>query len=135
VEIVTVRQIPLTYDDRYLFGTESASTDPVAVSTGLERIRVVPNPYIVSSLFEEEFGASSREPLRQLKFNNLPPRCTITIFTLDGDRVTTINHEGTSGTVSWDLRGDGGREIASGVYIYLVQTDAGERIDRFAVIK
>jgi hypothetical protein len=33
------------------------------------------------------------------------------------------------------MRGDGGREIASGVYIYIVQTDNGERIDRFAVIK
>ena len=96
---------------------------------------MVPNPYIVSSLFEEEFGVSRREPIRQLKFNNLPPRCTITIFTMDGDRIKTIHHESDNGTETWDMRGDGGREIASGVYIYLVQTDAGERIDRFAVIK
>ena len=78
---------------------------------------------------------SRREPIRQLKFNNLPPRCTITIFTMDGDRIKTIHHESDNGTETWDMRGDGGREIASGVYIYIVQTDNGERIDRFAVIK
>lgn len=135
VEITTVRQIPLTYDDRYLFATEATATDPGAISAGLERIRVVPNPYIVSSLYEEEFGAARREPIRQLKFTRLPPRCTITIFTMDGDRITTLEHNSDNGTVTWDLRGEGGREIASGVYIYLVQTEAGEHIDRFAVIK
>jgi hypothetical protein len=135
VEIKTVRQIPLTYADRYTFQTEAAREDADAIRSGLETIRVVPNPYIVSSLYEEEFGVSRREPIRQLKFNNLPPRCTITIFTMDGDRIKTIHHESDNGTETWDMRGDGGREIASGVYIYLVQTDAGERIDRFAVIK
>ncbi len=135
VEIKTVGQIPLTYADHYSFQTTAAGEDAVTIASGLERIKVVPNPYIVSSLYEEEFGASRREPIRQLKFNNLPSRCTITIFTMDGDRIKTIHHESDNGTETWDMRGDGGREIASGVYIYLVQTDAGERIDRFAVIK
>jgi len=135
VEIKTVGQIPITYADRYTFQTGAASEDGAAIASGLEKIRVVPNPYIVSSLFEEEYGVTRREPIRQLKFNNLPQRCTITIFTMDGDRIKTIHHESDNGTETWDMRGDGGREIASGVYIYLVQTDVGERIDRFAVIK
>jgi hypothetical protein len=135
VEIKTVRQTPLTYSDRYTFQTGAAREDAAAIASGLAAIRVVPNPYIVSSLYEEEFGVSRREPIRQLKFNNLPPRCTITIFTMDGDRIKTIHHDSDNGTETWDMRGDGGREIASGVYIFLVQTDAGERVDRFAVIK
>jgi hypothetical protein len=36
---------------------------------------------------------------------------------------------------TWDMRAAGGREIAAGVYLYLVKSDAGERLDRFAVIK
>jgi hypothetical protein len=33
------------------------------------------------------------------------------------------------------MRGAGGREIAPGIYIYLVKTDIAEKIGRFAVIK
>ncbi len=135
VEIVTVRQTPLNYTDTYAFSTIGASTNQEAVSSGLERIKVVPNPYLVRSMYEEEFGQTRREPIRQLKFNNLPAQCTITIFTLDGDRLITLNQNSTSGTLSWDLRTSAGREIASGVYIYLVKTESAEHIGRFAVIK
>lgn len=135
VEIRTVRQTPISYAERYRFTTTGGSTDLPVVATGLDRIRVVPNPYIISSLFEEEFGSTRREPIRQLKFNHLPSRCTITIFTIDGDKVVTLDHDSDNGTLTWDLRTSGGREIASGVYIYLVKTDNGEHLGRFAVIK
>jgi hypothetical protein len=135
VEIRTVRQTPLNYAERYTFATTGATTDQPVVASGLDRIRVVPNPYIVSTLYEEEFGQTRREPIRQLKFNHLPSKCSITIFTLDGDRLITLDHDSDNGTLTWDLRTSGGREIASGVYIYLVKTDIGEHLGRFAVIK
>jgi hypothetical protein len=49
--------------------------------------------------------------------------------------VQTIEHNGDNGTETWDLRAAGGREIAPGVYIYLVKTDTAEKLGRFAVIK
>jgi hypothetical protein len=135
VEIRTARQTPLSYTDRYTFSTLGATTNHEVVASGLERIKVVPNPYIVSSLYEEEFGQTRREPIRQMKFNNLPSRCSITIFTMDGDKLITLEHDSDNGTLTWDLRTSAGREIASGVYIYLVKTDSAEHIGRFAVIK
>jgi hypothetical protein len=89
----------------------------------------------VSSIYEPEFGELRREPLRQIQFINLPPECTIYIFTVDADLVKTIYHSSMNGTAVWDLRAEGGREIAAGVYIYLVKTADAEYLERFAVIK
>jgi hypothetical protein len=70
-----------------------------------------------------------------LKFIHLPPTCTIDIFTLDGDLLKTIQHEDGTGAATWDMRTSAGREISSGVYLYLVRTGDAEKMDRFAVIK
>ena len=101
----------------------------------MNKIRVVPNPYLVSSLWEPEFGELRREPLRQIQFVNLPPECTIYIFTIDADLIKTIEHNATNGTESWDLRTEGGRELAAGMYIYVVKTKDSEYKERFAIIK
>ena len=42
----------------------------------LDRINVVPNPYIVSSIFNES------ENSNRLYFNHLPDKCEINIFTI-----------------------------------------------------
>jgi hypothetical protein len=135
VAIVTASRKPLTYLDAFTFTTTGARVDARAVASELDRVKVVPNPYLISSLYEFEYGAQRREPIRVLKFNNLPSRCTIHIFTLDGDKVQTIDHNSDNGTENWNMRGAGGREIAPGVYLYLVKTDTAEKIGRFAVIK
>lgn len=135
VEIRTIRQRMITYRDEFTFTAIVARVDRNAVAQELQNVRVVPNPYLLSSLYEREFGALRREPIRQLKFNNVPPQCTIYIFTLAGDKVQTLYHDSDHGTVTWDMRGAGGREIAPGIYLYLVKTDTAEKLGRFAVIK
>ncbi|HOJ38713.1 MAG TPA: hypothetical protein PK591_10660, partial [Ignavibacteriales bacterium] len=90
---------------------------------------------IVSSLYEPDFGELSLEPLRRIQFINLPAECIIRIFTPAGDLVKTIYHNNLTGTENWDLRSDGGREIASGVYIYTVEGYGEKFTGRFAVIK
>ena len=127
--------LPITYKDRFQFATSTPAVNTDAVKSELQRVRVVPNPYLVTSSFEEEFGALRSEPLRVLRFINLPPTCTIHIFTLDGDLVKTIEHHDGTGVVSWDMRSTSGREIVTGVYLYLVKTENAEKLDRFAVIK
>ena len=131
----TVSAHAISYNDKFSFSTQPAVVNQASVNSQLNKIRVVPNPYLVSSAYEIEYGVLRREPIRQLKFTNLPPVCTIYIFGMDGDRVKTISHNSSDGSETWDLRASGGREIAAGVYLYLVKTDGGERLDRFAVIK
>jgi hypothetical protein len=121
--------------DKYYFKISGAKISYSEIADDMNKIRVVPNPYIVASLWEPEFGELRREPLRQIQFINLPPECTIYIFTVDADLIKTLYHSSTSGTEIWDLRAEGGREIAAGIYLYLVKTDNSEYLERFAIIK
>lgn len=121
--------------DRYRFTVDGPVINTEVIKSDMNKIRVVPNPYVVSSLYEPEFGELRREPLRQIQFINLPTECTIYIFTVDADLIKTLYHSSTTGTEVWDLRAEGGREIAAGVYMYLVKTADSEYLERFAVIK
>jgi hypothetical protein len=121
--------------DRYRFTINPSVVNREVIKSDMNKIRVVPNPYVVSSLYEPEFGELRREPLRQIQFINLPPECTIYIFTVDADLIKTLYHNSTNGTIVWDLRAEGGREISAGVYMYLVKTSDSEYLERFAVIK
>lgn len=131
----TIKPLLPDIRDKYYFRIAGAKIDNAEIADDMNKIRVVPNPYVVSSLWEPEFGELRREPLRQIQFINLPPECTIYIFTVDADLIKTIYHNSTNGTEVWDLRSDGGREIAAGVYLYLVKTNESEYLERFAVIK
>lgn len=133
--LTTVKPVKPNLLDRYRFSINGSIVNNEIIQKNLNKIRVVPNPYVVSSLYEPEFGELRREPLRQIQFINLPPECTIHIFTVDADLVKTIYHNSITGTAVWDLRAEGNREIASGVYIYVVKTQDGEYMERFAVIK
>ena len=133
--VETIKPVMPNIKDSYSFKIKGAQVDPQRVTSELNKIRVVPNPYLVSSLFEPEFGELRREPLRQIQFVNLPPECTIYIFTIDADLIKTIHHNATNGTEVWDLRTEGGRELAAGIYIYVVKTKDSEFKERFAIIK
>lgn len=78
----------------------------------LPDIRVVPNPYIVA------LNAGMQSNIR---FMELPPRCTIKIFTESGDLVTTLDHTDGSGSESWDLFSRYNKVIASGIYIAYIE--------------
>jgi len=133
--IQTIIPTPPNLLDAYRFKIKGASFDNKVITSKIKDIKVVPNPYVVASLYEEEFGELRREPIRQLKFINLPTPCKIYIFTVAGDLVKTISHSENHGTATWDLRAEGGREIAPGIYIYVVKSAGEEFIERFAVIK
>jgi len=121
--------------DIFHFGIVDRHTDPDLINASLDAIRVVPNPYVIGSLWEIEFGELRREPLRQIQFTNLPEECDIYIFTLAGGLIKTLHHQSFNGTETWDLRAEGGREIAAGIYLYQVRADGFEYFNRFAVIK
>lgn len=133
--IETIKPVKPNIKDSYSFKIKDAQIDHKKITNELNKIRVVPNPYVVSSLYEPEFGELRREPLRQLQFVNLPTECKIYIFTIDADLIKTINHSAPNGTEVWDLRTEGGREVAAGMYIYVVETKESKYKERFAIIK
>ncbi|UCH78765.1 MAG: hypothetical protein JSU81_02110 [Candidatus Coatesbacteria bacterium] len=103
-------------------------------ANALDRIRVVPNPYVGSADWEEWTGSGAR--LDRLYFMNLPPKCTIRIYTIAGDLVRTLEHHDVAyGAEPWDLTGEAGVLVASGIYVYHVDApDYGEKIGKFAVL-
>lgn len=97
-------------------------SSPSAANAG---VNVVPNPYRGASAFD---NPDDPELGRKIWFTNLPPRCTIQVFTLAGDLVRTLQHDDPNdGKEAWDVLSEYGRAIASGLYIYVVKNlDSGE---------
>ena len=117
-------------DDAFTFKVDGIDVADAKADMG--KIRVVPNPYfgISSTKWETSAGAS------RLQFQSVPASCTIRIYTLSGNLVRTIKHSSTdSGAAEWDLLSEDGRQVASGVYFYHVESDYGTKSGRFAVIK
>ena len=102
----------------------------------LDKISVVPNPYVVNSDYDESPGSG------RMWFNHLPNKCRITIYTVSGERVATMLHDddSLSGKESWDLRSKGGDLVAPGLYIYTVESEDGsgdyiKHLSKFAIVR
>ena len=88
-----------------------------------------PNPYLGYAKWETRSGE------RKLQFADIPDNCIIRIYTLAGELIRTINHDDGTGTQDWDMLSEAGRGIASGVYLYHVESQYGNFTGKFAVIK
>jgi len=119
---------------------------PFAVSREQGRVAVVPNPYRTDRNYTlesggyEGLGAGWDESRRRIKFVNLPERCTIRIFSLAGDLVRTVHHDGGGGQfprgdVDVPLVSDSNRALASGIYIFTVESELGIQTDKFVIIR
>jgi hypothetical protein len=76
-----------------------------------------------------------------VKFINLPEVCTIRIFSLSGDLVRTVIHDGSSssgisvGDVNVPLVSESNRAMASGIYVFTVESDFGVQTGKFVIIR
>jgi hypothetical protein len=99
----------------------------------LDEVRVVPNPF---NLRDNQWGSSAEE--YKIIFRNLPPECTIRIFTESGELVRTIEHTDGSGTAFWEtqwyLTTVNNQRPASGLYIAHIQKPDGESVTRKFII-
>jgi len=135
LRIVTTK--PFRNGEKYRFTVRAGKVDSTKLADQLDQVYVVPNPYVVTSIFE------ARNPYvtgrhRKLYFMNLPQECDIDIYTMSGHLVTTLEHRGASpadGQEAWDLTNREGMNIAYGVYFYVVRWNGLRKAGRFAVIK
>jgi len=100
-----------------IYADESPFSVPAPETEALEqRVRVVPNPFIVDN--EHAYPGSTK-----IRFVGIPSRCRIRVFGISGDLVSDFVHnEPTKGEhdydqQTWVFNG----EIASGVYLYVVE--------------
>ena len=103
---------------------KAVTSDANAAKFALNKINIVPNPYYGYSAYEQ------RQLDRIVKIVNLPDKCKIRIFALNGTIVKTIHKDDKSTTnVEWNLDNDSGIPIASGLYIVHVEVEGvGEKI-------
>ncbi|HTX18577.1 MAG TPA: hypothetical protein VMG34_07945 [Bacteroidota bacterium] len=129
---------PFLSDDVFRFTSATEYVDPNLAKAQLANIRVVPNPYLGSALWEVKNPYSTGRGARSLHFTHLPAQCTIRIFTVDGELVQTITHnvQIDDGTEDWNMLSRDNLSIAYGVYVYQVDAPGiGKTIGKFAVIK
>lgn len=104
------------------------------IDSALDNINVVPNPYYGYSAYEINQFTNT------IKITNLPDKCVVTIYSLDGKFIRQYNRNElprqnlstdpgtrfnqTIPHLEWDLRNFRNIPIASGVY--LIHVDAGE---------
>src|SRR3989339_7897 len=131
---------PFTVQDKFVFETHSSTIDKKSVADQIDRIKVVPNPYIVSNIFEHPLPSQIKgRGERIVKFIHLPANSKISIYTSAGNFVRTIYHDGNyeDGSASWDLRTEEGLDVAFGVYFYIVEIpETGQKkFGKIALIK
>ncbi|MGB0862272.1 MAG: hypothetical protein ACPGXZ_05105 [Saprospiraceae bacterium] len=120
-----------------LDGVAPVPNDATVQETALDLVNVVPNPYYAYSAYEIQNTDNT------VKITNLPPECTVTIYSLDGKFIrkyeraegtnSNIPNQGALGeqinaSVDWDLKNSKLIPIASGVYlIHINAPGIGER--------
>jgi hypothetical protein len=107
-------------------------TNAVAASTAndLSRVHTVPDPYYVTSAFEQTTDA------KVIKFVNLPARAIVRIYSSSGVLVSLLEHNSTTfgGSLDWNVRNRNNQVVASGVYFYHIEAGDARRVGRFTVV-
>lgn len=106
-------------------------------------VYVVPNPANAASMQPWTLSPNNDDPTGvKVEFRNLPEdRGTVRVFTVAGDLVTELRFDGRTGvgSLEWDLVSRNGQDVASGVYIFAVETDTNaafkRKIGKFVVIR
>ncbi|MCB0302950.1 MAG: hypothetical protein KDI38_04145 [Calditrichaeota bacterium] len=100
---------------KYANRTEVAAFAFAPGAETAQKVRIVPNPYVRKA---GDFNFTGDD--NKILFVNLPPYCTLNIFTVTGDLVKTIDHSSGSADESWDQVTNANQFVASGVYILQV---------------
>jgi hypothetical protein len=131
----------LTGESRFDFDLMAATlgTDIEPLSgNALDAVKVVPNPYIMYSVYEQETGT------RRIMFTNLPPEGRIRIYTASGQFVQEMNWGPEdlmgNGDLFYNLRTVEDNEMSAGVYLYLVEATGptggnAKKLGKFIIIR
>jgi len=92
----------------------------------LDKIKVVPNPYYVTH-------QGQRSPYdAKIYFTKLPKKCTIDIYTINGDLIRSLNHDETSNTGPeseaievWDLLSINKQRVQSQTMVAVIKSANG----------
>lgn len=106
---------------------------------------VYPNPYISDGryrddYFENRFTDFIPDRSRAIYFANVPNKCKVTIYSLDGDLIQTIDHDveegnGDAHVVKWDVISKNMQTIESGLFYWVIESELGKQIGKLVIIR
>ncbi|MEY4876833.1 MAG: hypothetical protein RL708_1982 [Bacteroidota bacterium] len=116
---------------KFTFSMKDFAADTSVMDTAksaLDLINIVPNPYYAYSNYETGTLDS------KVKITNLPKKCTITIYTVDGTLIRQFKRDIDYPTYQdWDLKNSVSVPIASGLYLIHISADGlGKNHDQAA---
>ncbi|MCC6476912.1 S8 family serine peptidase [bacterium] len=126
--------IPVRIQARNLFSLEGAPLDTIGgradvviggTASDLSSVYVYPNPF-------SGVAASGRAGV---VFAALPEKATIRIFSFNGAFLRKIEHDNPTGAEEWNLRTEDGDRVASGVYLYTIESEGETVRGKLAVAK
>lgn len=130
---------PFNQSDKFTFTLNAADLNKDDAKASLDKIKVVPNPYVVTHAAEARLLSTqtSGRGEREIRFTYIPPNSKISIYTVRGELIKTLYHDDLYvGDVFWNLRTDENMDVAYGIYVYVVEAEGiGTKIDKFALIK
>ena len=128
---------PLEYESPFFASFDDRVVPHAAARAAAGQVWVVPNPYRGSADWERP-QVPGDVFTRHVDFMGLPrARCTVRIYTLAGDLVASVEHDGSrgDGQASWNLISRNGQDVESGVYLFTVNSPLGHQTGRFVVIR
>jgi hypothetical protein len=116
------------------FTVKSALANASDLVSGKAKVVVKPNPYKKKALFDNATLSYDHK----LTFMNLPGKAKITILDVSGqiiDRIDFASTDPNNGSTFWDMFSKDGVEVASGLYIYVVEYDGGKQVGYFSIMR
>ncbi len=130
---------PFRKGDVYTMTPAPPTIDEAKAVSQLDRVKVVPNPYVAATTHELPLppGVTSGRGERRVDFIHAPVDAVINIFTARGEHVVTLRAGGAgdNGVVSWNLKSKENLDVAFGVYFYVLESKAGTKSGKIAIIK
>jgi len=124
-------------------GYESIAFSPEKNESDLDLITVVPNPYYA---YADGPGYERNQLDTRVKITNIPSRCVVTIYNINGSLIRQYNVDkssisnpssSTNGidtdpktSIDWDLKNFAGIPIAGGIYLIHVKETGGRSGER-----
>lgn len=102
------------------------------LNTGSVKVGVRPNPYKRAAYFDNRQDFADHK----IAFYNLPSTAKITIVDVTGQLIDQIRiNSAPDGLYFWNMFSKDGIEVASGLYLYLIEWDGGSTRGYFSILR
>jgi len=70
-----------------------------------------------------------------ITFTGLPETAILRVYSLGGRAVATLRESDGDGVFAWDVKDDEGNPLASGVYVYVIESGTDEKVGKIVVVR